>query len=180
MEKRDIGTSKFLSLVLRHKPDTIGLTLDANGWVDIDVLLGAARDHGKKIDRQTLDRVVATNDKRRFSISEDGTRIRAAQGHSVAIDLALAPIIPPEVLYHGTATRFLDSIMAKGLIPGRRRHVHLSADIETAERVGKRHGKPVVLIIDAAAMTTRGVNFYRSENDVWLTDHVPSEHLTPQ
>ena len=141
MKRDDITTSKFLSLILRHRPETIGLSLDENGWVDIDELQAAARAHGKKLDRTTLDRVVATNDKRRFVISGDGKRIRAAQGHSVAIDLALEPASPPETLYHGTATRFLASITAKGLVPGRRRHVHLSADEETAVRVGSRHGK---------------------------------------
>jgi putative RNA 2'-phosphotransferase len=170
----------MLSLVLRHSPQAIGISLDANGWTDVDTLISKARQGGKALDHETLLRIVATNDKKRFTLSEDGTRIRAAQGHSIEVDLALAPIDPPAILYHGTATRFLASIQTQGLIAGKRRFVHLSADRETARRVGGRHGKPVVLVIDTPGMKIRGMHFYRTENDVWLTAHVPPEFLAEQ
>ena len=167
-----VKTSKFLSLVLRHEPGKIGMTLDSNGWVDVEVLLDKLRQHGKQIDRQILEHVVATNDKKRFSFSEDGQRIRANQGHSVEVDLALPPQVPPDVLFHGTATRFLDPIREKGLIPGSRQHVHLSRDEATAVKVGQRHGKPVVLVVRAGEMHVEGLAFYCSDNGVWLTEHV--------
>jgi putative RNA 2'-phosphotransferase len=172
-----ISTSKFLSLVLRHKPEAIGLSLDTNGWADIDDLLARARPH-RAIDRALLDAVVAGNDKQRFAISADGLRIRANQGHSVTtIELGLNPSEPPAVLYHGTATRFVESIRREGLKSGSRRHVHLSRDLDTAIKVGSRHGTPQVLRIDAAAMTQAGHAFYVSENGVWLTDAVPPRFI---
>ncbi|MEH3144306.1 MAG: RNA 2'-phosphotransferase [Methylobacterium frigidaeris] len=169
--------SKFLSYVLRHAPETIGLRLDPNGWAEVDVLLENARKAGKRFDRDTLHRVVAENDKQRFTLSGDGRRIRAAQGHSVAVDLALVPSEPPALLYHGTATRNLEAIFAEGLIPGRRRHVHLSATPEVARAVGERHGKPTVLTVDAARMHGEGHRFLRADNGVWLTDRVPAGFL---
>jgi len=169
-------TSKFLSLVLRHKPEEIGIALDANGWTDVDELLHKWK--GKPaLTRELLDRVVAENSKKRFALSEDGTRIRANQGHSVDVDLALQPVEPPEVLYHGTATRFLESIRAGGLHCAGRTHVHLSADRETAVKVGSRHGKPVVLTVAARRMHAAGHAFFLSENGVWLTERVPAEFL---
>lgn len=175
--KHLVKTSKFLSLVLRHKPQTIDIQLDDQGWVAIDLLLRKAADHGRDIDRDLLERVVTTNDKQRFAISEDGLRIRANQGHSVEIDLDLPPVAPPETLYHGTVERFLDSIRRMGLIKGSRRHVHLSADLETAKRVGDRRGSAVILIVRAGEMHGAGREFYVSKNQVWLTDQVPTEFI---
>ena len=170
-------TSKFLSLVLRHKPQAIGLTLDASGWVEIDVLLAKAAAAGRPFTRQMLEEVVETSDKKRFAVSEDGLRIRANQGHSVEVELGLAPVSPPKVLYHGTAERFLDSILAEGLTKRKRHHVHLSENIQTALAVGIRYGAPVLLAIDAERMSKEGSLFFRSENNVWLTDEVPSAYL---
>lgn len=164
--------SKFLSYVLRHNPDSIGLTLDPQGWTSVDELMECAANSGTHFTKAQLVEVVQTNDKQRFSFSDDGLRIRANQGHSIPIDLGLEPVEPPEFLYHGTATRFLPSIQEGGLLPQKRHHVHLSADIETAVKVGQRHGKVVVLKIAAAQMHIDGHPFYCSENDVWLTDDV--------
>ncbi|MEM1248739.1 MAG: RNA 2'-phosphotransferase [Acidobacteriota bacterium] len=170
--------SKFLSLVLRHDPQRIGLTMDDAGWVRVDELLQQAAAHGQEIDGATLDEVVGTNDKKRFAFSADGTRIRASQGHSVAVDLGLEPLAPPPELFHGTATRFLESILSEGLDGRARTHVHLSADVEVAVQVGQRHGRPVVLSVAARAMAIEGFDFYRSENGVWLTRAVPPRFLT--
>ena len=172
-----VRISKFLSLVLRHDPGKIGLALDAAGWADVDELIAAAARAGVEIDRETLARVVAENDKQRFALSPDGDRIRANQGHSVRVDLGLEPQTPPEVLYHGTAARFVDSIRASGLHAASRTHVHLSPDEDTARRVGQRHGKPVVLRVAAGRMHCDGRPFFRSENGVWLTDAVPAEYI---
>ena len=169
--------SKFLSLVLRHKPQKIHLTLDSQGWADVDALLAGMRRAGFVIDRPLLERVVAENDKKRFAFSPDGQKIRASQGHSIEIDLALEPVLPPETLYHGTATRFLASILENGLVPGNRQHVHLSADRVTARTVGSRHGVPVILAVHAQRMHLAGYLFYRSENGVWLTGKVPPAYL---
>lgn len=171
-----VSASKFLSLVLRHQPELIGLELDANGWVDIDTLIARAAPK-RRLDRARIDAVVAANDKQRFAISADGRRIRANQGHSVAIDLALPPATPPQRLFHGTATRFVDSIRIEGLKPGSRQHVHLSRDVDTARKVGSRHGRPQVLRVDAAAMAAAGHVFHVSENGVWLTAAVPAAFI---
>ena len=152
MNKQLVHISKFLSLVLRHKPQEIGITLDAEGWVAVDELLAAAARHGETTSREQLDEVVATNDKKRFSFSPDGRLIRANQGHSVEVDLGLVPVEPPELLYHGTVERFLDSIREKGLVRGNRHHVHLSADRDTAARVGQRRGQPMALVVEAGRM----------------------------
>lgn len=173
MEPQLVKLSKFLSLVLRHQPEVIGLALDDQGWADVDELLRLANVQGTPLTRPLLERIVETNDKRRFALSEDGTRIRANQGHSVEIDLALPPVEPPILLFHGTATRFLESIRVQGLIPGSRQHVHLSPDHATAVKVGRRHGVPAVLSIRAGEMHHEGMAFFRSENGVWLTAHVP-------
>jgi putative RNA 2'-phosphotransferase len=171
--------SKFLSFVLRHHPEAIGLTLDANGWVDINELIEKANYHNRAnpLTRALIDEVVASNDKQRFAISEDGARIRANQGHSVGIDLQLKPMEPPEVLYHGTATRFLTGILKDGLQAQQRQYVHLSKDIQTATQVGQRYGKPVVLKIKARLMHGQGFMFYLSQNGVWLTDAVPAQYI---
>ena len=169
--------SKFLSYVLRHRPEDIGLVLDNEGWASISELIEKAQPK-LPITRQILEQVVATNDKKRFKISDDGLKIRASQGHSVNVDLALKPQKPPDTLYHGTATRFLDSIQKEGLKSGQRQYVHLSIDIDTAKAVGKRYGKPAILQIDALTMYQQGYNFYCSENQVWLVDKVPPLFIT--
>lgn len=173
----NIRLSKTLSLVLRHDPQHLGLQLDPGGWVEVDDLLARLSSTGKEVSRERLETVVAENNKQRFSFSEDGLRIRANQGHSVPVDLGLSPLEPPEVLYHGTATRFLESILEKGLLPGSRQHVHLSHEKETAVTVGRRHGKPAVLTVRAGEMHRKGTAFFRSDNGVWLTDHVPTTCL---
>ncbi|MCX5515326.1 RNA 2'-phosphotransferase [Kaistia algarum] len=174
-----IQLSKYLSFVLRHKPDSIGLILSADGWADIDELIAKSWETGTSFDRDELRQVVETSDKKRFSISADGLKIRAAQGHSVPVELGLAPKEPPETLFHGTATRFLDSILSEGLKPQSRQQVHLSAEETTATKVGQRHGKPVVLVIAARRMYEAGFRFYLADNGVWLTDNVPPGFLTP-
>ncbi len=170
--------SKFLSLVLRHTPEKAGLTLDAQGWVTVDDLLDGCAKAGQKIDRATLAQIVATSDKKRFTLSDDGTRIRAAQGHSVAVELGLNPAEPPATLFHGTAAKSVAAIMAEGLKPGRRQQVHLSLDVDTATKVGMRHGKPVVLTVDAFGMHQSGYQFFLADNGVWLTDLVPPQFLS--
>ncbi|POF63513.1 RNA 2'-phosphotransferase [Novacetimonas maltaceti] len=173
---REIG--RFLSLVLRHDPGRIDIRLDPQGWVDTTTLIRQARRHGRTFDLPTLRRVVRDNDKQRFTLSPDGARIRAAQGHSVAVDLALAPAIPPATLWHGTARASLDSIFRDGLVPGRRRHVHLSTDEATAMKVGTRHGRAVVLRVAAERMQDDGLIFWRADNGVWLSGHVPPRYLS--
>lgn len=167
-----VATSRFLSLILRHRPDAIGLTLDDAGWAGIDDILRLAPPE-LRLTRERIDRAVAENNKQRFAISDDGTRIRARQGHSIEVDLALPAVAPPTRLYHGTATRFVASIRRDGLIKRDRRHVHLSADAGTATTVGARHGKPTVLVVRASEMAAAGHAFFLSENGVWLTDAVP-------
>ncbi|MFT5468696.1 MAG: putative RNA 2'-phosphotransferase [Verrucomicrobiales bacterium] len=169
--------SRFVSLVLRHKPETIGLDLDENGWAEVEQLLAKMNAFGRQIDLATLVEVVETNDKKRFTFDESRTRIRANQGHSVEIDLELEPQTPPDLLLHGTAERNLESIFESGLKPGSRQHVHLSSDEITAAKVGSRHGKSVVLKIDAAAMLKAAHKFFHSKNGVWLTESVPPEFL---
>lgn len=170
--------SKRLSLHLRHAPDAIGITLDANGWVGVDELLTALDAHGLTVTRAQLDEVVAGSDKQRFAFDATGTRIRANQGHSVPVDLDLPVATPPDVLWHGTVERFLPSIEREGLRPMRRHHVHLSATPQTATAVGERRGPPVLLRVDAAAMAADGHEFRVSVNGVWLTAGVPPEYLT--
>ena len=171
-----VSTSKFLSLVLRHQPEIIGLPLDDAGWADIDVLIRLSQPH-KPLTRALIEQVVEENSKQRFAISDDGRRIRANQGHSIEVELGLQPVTPPTLLYHGTATRFVDAIRREGLVKRSRQHVHLSADAGTATTVGARHGKPVVLIVRAGEMAAVGHAFFRSENGVWLTDAVPVEFI---
>jgi putative RNA 2'-phosphotransferase len=177
MSADNVRISKFLSLVLRHKPEEIGITLDEAGWVEVDTLLSACASHRFSITRQQLETVVATSDKKRFAFSEDGTRIRANQGHSVDVELGYAPAQPPEILYHGTADRFINSIRRQGLIKGKRHHVHLSLTRQTAAAVRTRHGRLVLLEVRSGDMHRAGILFYKSANDVWLTDAVPPQYL---
>lgn len=170
--------SKFLSLILRHKPEVAGITLDENGWVDVQSLLDGAAKSGHDITRSDLFNTVHNNNKKRFTLSGDGTRIRAAQGHSVQVDLDLTPVRPPSHLFHGTARHNLDSIFANGLIPGKRLQVHLSPDVKTAISVGERHGKAAVLWVDTARMDADGYTFTQADNGVWLTDSVPAVYLS--
>ncbi|MEV0526811.1 RNA 2'-phosphotransferase [Streptomyces sp. NPDC050439] len=174
-ERRTVKVSKYLSRHLRHQPERIGLTLDENGWVEIDALVAAAAAHGFRFTRAELEHVVATNDKQRFAV--EGGRIRASQGHSVDIDLDLPPATPPAYLFHGTVGRSIAAIRVEGLRPMNRHAVHLSPDRETATRVGARRGRPVVLSVDTGAMHRDGHVFQVSANGVWLTAAVPPEYL---
>lgn len=177
-EERMVRISKYLSKHLRHEPERLGLTLAPGGWVGVAELLAACAAHGMRVTRAELDEVVAKNSKKRFSFDETGTRIRANQGHSVEVDLALSPMTPPDVLYHGTGHRAVEIIKREGLHKRTRHHVHLSRYTATARQVGGRHGRPVVFIVDAAAMCQAGHVFYCSDNGVWLTDIVPPEYLS--
>ena len=177
MHSRIVRVSKFLSRVLRHQPERIGIELDGGGWVAITDLLAACRAHNFPVTREELEVVVRENDKRRFALSEDGTRIRASQGHSVRVELGYAPHAPPTVLYHGTASHLLASIREHGLVRGRRHHVHLSADAGTAAKVGARRGKPLVIEVESGRMHADGYEFYVSDNGVWLTEQVPAKYL---
>lgn len=169
--------SKFLSLVLRHQPQTIGIELDESGWVDVDVLMSALSRHNKGMSRETLEEVVDTNDKQRFSFSEDGTRIRANQGHSVDVELGYESATPPEILYHGTPQQFVEAIRSEGLNKMNRHHVHLHIDVATSTAVGQRRGKPVLLEVRALDMRQAGHEFFVTPNDVWLTDSVPPKYI---
>lgn len=177
MDRQLTRISKFVSLVLRHQPDKYGLTLDENGWAQIDDLLAVANRAGIPLTRQLLEQVVAENDKQRFAISDDQKTIRARQGHSIDVDLQLVALQPPAQLFHGTAERFVASIREQGLLRRSRTHVHLSPDVATAVKVGQRHGKPVVLTVESGNMHGDGYSFYRSENGVWLVDAVPVRYL---
>jgi putative RNA 2'-phosphotransferase len=178
MSKQHAETSKFLSYVLRHEPQAIGLVLDREGWADITALMAGARQSGRKLDEALIRAVVESSDKKRFAISEDGLRIRAVQGHSTdTVAITYTEKEPPEFLYHGTATRFLESILKEGLKSGERQHVHLSEDVQTAIAVGHRYGKPVVLKIEALRMYRKGFKFFQAENGVWLSGHVPIDFL---
>lgn len=169
--------SKFLSLVLRHKPEVVGIKLDENGWANVDDLIEGAIGKGREMDLPILEMIVLTDEKQRYSFNEDKTKIRANQGHSVKVDLALDPVEPPRFLYHGTVDRYIHQIMSQGLIPRQRNHVHLSEDVETAADVGERRGDAIILKIYARAMHKNGFQFYQSANGVWLTDHVPNKFL---
>ncbi|WP_375800548.1 RNA 2'-phosphotransferase [Salinibacter sp.] len=177
MADRVVQTSTFLSYVLRHNPDALGLELDPGGWADVDMLLDRARADGRSIDRTLLERVLAHGEKERFAFSEDGTKIRANYGHSIDVDLHLTPTPPPPRLYHGTAEHALPSIREDGLRPQSRQHVHLSGTPEEALRVGQRHGSALVLIVAAQALHNAGHTLYQSTDVVWLTDRVPSSFV---
>jgi putative RNA 2'-phosphotransferase len=171
------ANSRRLSYVLRHRPDAIGITLDRAGWVAVDELLAALARHGTALSRAELEAIVVASDKQRFAMSADGSRIRAQQGHSVAVELGHELAAPPAILYHGTVARFLPSIRQRGILPGKRHHVHLSATADTAGQVGARRGRPVILEIDAAAMAADGHHFWITPNQVWLTETVPPGYL---
>ncbi|HLA64583.1 MAG TPA: RNA 2'-phosphotransferase [Rhodothermales bacterium] len=177
MDPALVRVSKFLSLVLRHRPEAAGVRPDAEGWVDVEALIEGAGRKGVTLDRALLGRVVAENDKGRFEWDEAGERIRARQGHSIQVELGLEEVVPPERLFHGTVDRFLTPIRREGLIKGKRHHVHLSADRETAVKVGARRGAPVVLIVEAGRMHGDGFAFFRTGNGVWLVEHVPPAYL---
>lgn len=169
-------TSRFISMVLRHQPEVIGISLDEHGWVDVQALIdGVAKRHS--LDRETLETIVVTDEKQRYTFNKDHTLIRANQGHSIPVDVELGEVQPPESLYHGTGEKFLESIIAQGLLPKSRLYVHLSADAETAKTVGARHGKPVVLTVMSRQMCRDGFEFYLSKNGVWLTKYVPAKYL---
>ncbi|HYC27781.1 MAG TPA: RNA 2'-phosphotransferase [Chitinophagaceae bacterium] len=169
--------SKFLSFVLRHKPEAIGVELDANGWADVDALIEKSNKANIPLTPELLQHIVETNSKKRFAFNEQQNKIRASQGHSIEIELELNAVEPPAVLYHGTAESFVGSILEKGLLKQQRQHVHLSTDVETAVKVGQRHGKPKVFEVLAKQMHTEGHKFYLSANGVWLVDEVPPAFL---
>ena|SRR6218665_1651666 len=171
------SVSKFLSLVLRHSPEKIGLKLDENGWADVNELIAKCTKKGNRLDAELLDYVVENNDKKRFAYNEDKTKIRASQGHSISVELNLAETEPSEYLYHGTVGKFMESIQKEGLKKMSRQHVHLSKDKETATKVGSRRGIPQILTVRSGAMFRDGFKFYLSENNVWLTDEVPAKYI---
>lgn len=177
-EKQIKSISKFLSFILRHQPDIIGLHLDEEGWADVNELIAKSATSHTIMTRELLETVVSTNDKKRFAYNEDKSKIRASQGHSVEIELNLESKEPPEHLYHGTVDKFIEAIKATGLQKMNRNHVHLSAIKETAINVGSRRGKPIVLLINAGKMHEEGFQFYLSANGVWLTEHVPEHFIT--
>ncbi len=169
--------SVFISLVLRHKPEAAHIALDEHGWADVEELLAGINETGRKIDMGMLEEIVRTNNKQRFSFNEDKTLIRANQGHSIPVDVELEEKQPPQFLYHGTADRFLESIMREGIKPMNRLYVHLSKDEETAVKVGKRHGDPIILLISADEMYQDGKKFYLSQNGVWLTKYIEKKYI---
>lgn len=175
-----VKLSKFLSLVLRHKPETIGIQLDKNGWTDVQLLVQKIQQSGKSIDLKTLQAVVNNNDKKRFAFNDDHSKIRASQGHSLKIELGYTPQTPPDILYHGTVEKFLESIFQTGLDKRQRHHVHLSSEIATATNVGKRRGNPVILNINSAQMHADNFLFYLSKNGVWLTEKIPVKYINRQ
>lgn len=176
-KKQQTQISKFLSLVLRHKPETIGIQIDQNGWVDVDELIEKSNKYGVQFDREILNHVVATNSKKRFAFNDKFDKIRASQGHSIEIELGYSNQKPPEILFHGTSEKSVESILKKGLNKQHRQHVHLSSDIDTAIKVGQRHGKPFVFLVFAEKMYKDNFQFFISENGVWLTDYVPTKYL---
>lgn len=173
----DVKLGRFLSLVLRHEPGAAGITLDENGWADVEELLAGVRRTGRQIDMDTLERIVRENNKQRYSFNEDHTKIRANQGHSIRVDVELKETEPPQYLFHGTVSRFLPAIRKEGIRKMDRQYVHLSADFQTALAVGRRHGAPVVLTVDAAAMARDGVTFYLSANGVWQCEYVSPKYF---
>ncbi|WP_270222361.1 RNA 2'-phosphotransferase [Kosakonia cowanii] len=178
MSKKSTDTSKFLSYILRHEPEAIELSLDKEGWAVIDDLILRAGNKGYALDKDLIFDIVESSEKKRFTISEDGLRIRAAQGHSTQqVNITYAEKTPPDILYHGTATRFIAQIREQGLLPLSRQYVHLSSDEDTAIQVGQRYGKPVLLKIKAVDMYEKGFKFYQADNGVWLTERVPCEFI---
>jgi len=176
-EKEKNSASKFLSLILRHKPEEIGLQLDENGWADVNELIARSATAGKIISAQDLEEIVVSNDKKRFAYNDDKSKIRASQGHSIDVELQLEVIKPPELLFHGTVEKFLPAITSQGLLKMKRQHVHLSRDRSTAEKVGERRGEAIILTVRSDEMNQDGFIFYQSANGVWLTDHVPAKYI---
>jgi putative RNA 2'-phosphotransferase len=176
-EKQVTHISKFLSLVLRHQPETIGIELNQNGWTDFDLLIEKSNNYGMKFDIETLKHIVDTNSKKRFAFNDAFDKIRASQGHSINIELGYTNQRPPKILYHGTGEKSVQSIIETGLEKRNRQHVHLSRDIETAIKVGQRHGKPFVFIVLSEQMYNDKFEFFISDNGVWLTDNVATKYL---
>lgn len=176
-EQENKRISKLLSYVLRHHPEEIGIVLDEQGWTDVEILLEQIKTKQVELTKKTLEYIVTSNSKQRFAFNEEKSRIRASQGHSVSINLGYQPQEPPEILYHGTARLNLTSISEYGLQKKERQHVHLSADAATAFNVGQRHGKPIVIKVQAGEMYRNGLQIFLSQNGVWLTDHVPPTYL---
>ena len=174
----DTNLSRYISLILRHKPDTIGLQLDNKGWGSVEGLLNGLNDGKNIVTMKDLERIVSEDSKNRYSFNEDKTMIRANQGHSINVDLELKPVKPPKFLYHGTGKKYLKSILENGIIKKSRQYVHLSDDLVTAIDVGRRHGEVSVLRINAEQLYEDGAKFYLSENKVWLCDYVPVEYIT--
>lgn len=176
-ESNKISMGKFISLILRHKPETVGLSLDNNGWVDVEELLSAIN-KTRRLSFKELEDIVNTNNKKRFSFNDDKTKIRANQGHSIDVDVELEKKTPPNILFHGTSIKSVPSIMKMGLLPMSRLYVHLSSDESTAYKVGLRHGRPVILTIDSSKMYEDGIDFFLSKNGVWLTKNVASKYIS--
>ena len=177
-DRRMRNTSKFISLILRHNPQVIGISLDEHGWADVKELIdGINRTEGHSLNMDTLDEIVRTDEKQRYSFNEDHSLIRANQGHSIPVDVELEEKIPPDILWHGTGQKYVSSIDVQGLIPKSRLYVHLSSDMETARKVGSRHGRPVIYQVECRKMTEDGYRFFLSANHVWLTKEVPVEYL---
>ena len=175
---RNNKTSKFIALILRHKPETIGITLDEHGWANVQELIDGINATGKhQLNMELLEEIVRLDEKQRYSFNEDRSLIRANQGHSIPVDVDLRETLPPKVLYHGTGEKYVPSIDEQGLFPKSRLYVHMSADKETVKTVGSRHGKPVIYEIDCKSMSDDGYRFYLSENHVWLTKAVPAKYL---
>ena len=177
-DRRMRNTSKFISLILRHNPQVIGISLDEHGWADVKELIdGINRTEGHSLNMDTLDEIVRTDEKQRYSFNEDHSLIRANQGHSIPVDVELEERNPPDILWHGTGQKYVSSIDVQGLIPKSRLYVHLSSDMETARKVGSRHGRPVIYQVECRKMTEDGYRFFLSANRVWLTKEVPVEYL---
>ena len=173
------STSRFISLILRHKPQVIGITLDEHGWADVKELIdGVNRSEGHYLDQELLEEIVRTDEKQRYSFNEDHSLIRANQGHSIPVDVELEKRTPPDILWHGTGEKYVASIKEGGLLPKTRLYVHLSSDMETAKKVGSRHGKPVVFRVDCRQMEQDGYAFFLSANNIWLAKEVPAAYLT--
>jgi len=177
-KKKEIHLSKFISLLLRHKPETIGLQLDENGWANVDELIEKSNRKGVKFNFDDLKFIVQNCNKTRYDFNEDFSKIRANQGHSIQVNLELKVVEPPEILYHGTAKKNLESILKMGIDKINRNHVHLSTDIETASKVGARHGQVIILEIDAEKMFGEGIEFYLSKNKVWLTNYIDAKYIS--
>lgn len=177
MDAIKLKISRYLSYILRHKPEVIGITLDAHGWVYVDELIIGMSKSPYPISKEYLKEIVATDDKQRYSFDESGTKIRANQGHSINVDLELEAVEPPEYLWHGTGMKYLDSIRSVGIIPKSRMYVHISASKNVARSVGERHGEAVILRVRSGEMYRNGYDFYLSSNGVWLTKNVPAEYI---